>query len=74
MLEQAGVDLKPLNQNKLKSEYEELTKQKNELTANYKNCEKEVHELSRKLENLNQYLGREVTQPNAPTHESKRSL
>ena len=74
MLEQAGVDVKPLNLNKLKSEYEELTKQKNELTATYKNCEKEVHELSRKLENLNQYLGREATQPNAPTHESKRSL
>ena len=63
MLEQAGVDLKPLNLNKLKSEYEELTKQKNELTATYKNCEKEVYELNRKLENLNQYLGRE----NSPT-------
>ena len=60
MLEQAGVDLKSLNLNKLKSEYEELTKQKNELTATYKNCEKEVRELTQKLENLNQYLGRDT--------------
>ena len=74
ILEQAGINLKSLNVNKLKSEYEELTKQRSELTATYKNCEKEVHKLSRKLENLNQYLGREATQPNAPTHESKRSL
>ena len=74
MLEQAGINLKSLNVNKLKSEYEKLTKQKSELTATYKNCKKEVHKLSRKLENLNQYLRREATQPNAPTHESKRSL
>ncbi len=60
MLEQAGIDLKSLNLNKLKSEYEELTKQKNELTATYKNCEKEVRELTHKLENLNQYLGRDT--------------
>ena len=42
MLEQAGVNLKSLNINKLKSEYEELIKQKSELTVTYKNCEKEV--------------------------------
>ena len=59
MLEQAGINLKSLNVDKLKSEYQELVSQKNELTATYKNCEKEVRELNRKLENLNQYLGRE---------------
>ena len=61
MLEQAGINLKSLNVNKLKSEYAELTKQKSELTATYKNCEKEVRNLSRKLDNLNQYLGRAST-------------
>ena len=67
MLEQAGINLKSLNVDKLKSEYQELINQKNELTATYKNCEKEVWELNRKLENLNQYLGRETvnqTEPN----------
>ena len=51
----------------MKSEYQELISQKNELTATYKNCAKEVRELNRKLENLNQYLGRETvnqTEPN----------
>ncbi len=58
ILEQAGINLKSLNIDKLKSEYQELTKQKNELTSTYKKCEKEVRDLNRKLENLNQYLGR----------------
>ena len=60
MLEQAGINLKSLNVEELKSEYHELINQKNELTATYKNCGKEVWELNRKLENLNQYLGRET--------------
>ena len=61
MLEQAGINLKGLNVDKLKAEYQELMKQKSELTSTYKDCEKEVRELKRKQENLNQYLGR--TQP-----------
>ena len=61
MLEQAGINLKSLNIDKLKSEYQELTRQKDELTSTYKSYEKEVHELSRKLDNLNQYLGRDTT-------------
>ena len=64
MLEQAGISLKGLNIDKLKAEYQELTTQKNELTATYKNCEKEVKSLNRKLENLNQYLGRTEAQKN----------
>ena len=61
MLEQADINLKSLNIDKLKSEYQELTRQKNELTSTYKTYEKEVRELSRKLDNLNQYLGRDTT-------------
>lgn len=61
MLEQAGINLKSLNIDKLKSEYQELTRQKDELTSAYKSYEKEVRELSRKLDNLNQYLGRDTT-------------
>ncbi|MDY5775529.1 MAG: relaxase/mobilization nuclease domain-containing protein [Lachnospiraceae bacterium] len=60
MLEQAGINLKSLNVDKLKSEYQELSRQKNELTATYKNCEKEVRELNKKLNNLNLYLGKDA--------------
>ena len=72
MLEQAGINLKSLNVDKLKSEYQELTKQKDELTSTYKTCEKEVRELSRKLDTLNQYLGRDTTQtePNKTQNKS----
>ena len=60
VLEQAGINLKGLNVDKLKAEYQELMKQKSELTSTYKDCEKEVHELNRKLENPNQYLGKDM--------------
>ena len=46
-------------------------KQKNELTSTYKDCEKEVRELNRKLENLNQYLGR--TQPNPAQEQQEKN-
>ena len=58
MLEQAGISLKGLNIDKMKSEYQALTAPKKELTVTYKNSEKEVKSLNWKLENLNQYLGR----------------
>lgn len=60
MLEQTGINLKSLNIDKLKSEYQELTRQKDELTSTYKSYEKEVRELNRKLDTLNQYLGRDT--------------
>ena len=60
VLEQAGIKLKGLNVDKLKAEYQELMKQKNELTSTYKKCEKEVQSLNRKLENLNQYLEKDM--------------
>ena len=71
MLEQADVNLKGLNVDKLKAEYQELMKQKSELTSTYKDCEKEVRKLKRKQENLNQYLGR--TQPNPAQEQPKKN-
>ena len=61
VLEQAGIKLKGLNEDKLRAEYQALETQKKELTATYKICEKEVRDLKRKQENLNQYLGRTQT-------------
>jgi len=68
MFEQAGINLKSLNVNKLKSEYEEFTKQKSELTATYKKCEKEVYILTQKLEKISQYLEHGVTPSSPKTH------
>lgn len=63
VLEQAGIKLKGLNEDKLRAEYQALETQKKELTATYKNCEIEVRNLKQKQENLNQYLGRTQTDP-----------
>ena len=71
VLEQTGINLKGLNVDKLKAEYQELMKQKSELTSTYKDCEKEVRKLKRKQENLNQYLGR--TQPNPAQEQPKKN-
>ena len=71
MLEQAGINLRSLNVDKLKAEYQELMKQKSELTSTYKDCEKEVRELKRKQENLNQYLGR--TQPDSAQEQQEKN-
>ena len=49
-----------MNVDKLKAEYQELMKQKSEITSTYKDYEKEVRKLNRKLENLNQYLGKDM--------------
>lgn len=72
MLEQAGINLKGLNVDKLKAEYHAMGKQKKELTVTYKNCKKEVRDLKRKQENLNQYLGRS-TPPNPSLDQPDKS-
>ena len=72
MLEQAGINLKSLNIDKLKSEYQELTRQKDELTSTYKSYEKEVRELNRKLDNLNQYLGWDTSSTLSSEQQDKR--
>ncbi len=61
MLEQAGIDLKTLNIEKLKTKYEELVKQKTELTSTYKTCEKEVRDLSKKFKILQQYFSPSIS-------------
>ena len=53
---------------------QELARQRDELTSTYKTCEKEVRELSRKLDNLNQYLGRDSAPQNEPTRDKTKSL
>lgn len=60
MLEQSGINPSSCNIEKLKAEYQALSSQKSELATTYRGCEKDVIELNRKLENLNQYLHREV--------------
>lgn len=57
MLEEAGVNVKTMDLKKLKLEYQELLKQRDELVVTYRNCEKEFKELNTKLEKLQKYLG-----------------
>ena len=59
MLEQMNIDLKSLNMNKWKCEYQELETKKKELSMTYKTSEKESKELRKQLTQLQKYLSQE---------------
>ena len=58
MLKRFGIDLKNLDAEKLRSDYNALYAKKQALQKTYKSAEKETADLNRKLANLNQYLDR----------------
>ena len=59
MLRRAGIDLKTLDLDKVRSEFAILEGQKNELQQAYKSSESELKQMKQQLDKLNQYLGRE---------------
>ena len=76
MLKRFGIDLKILDVEKLRSDYNALYAKKQALQKTYKSAEKETADLNRKLDNLNQYLDRTPEQPAADrkTEKSQNSL
>lgn len=58
MLKRLGIDLKNLDVEKLRNDYNALYSKKESLQDTYKSAEKDINALSRKLDNLNQYLNR----------------
>lgn len=58
MLKRFGINAKNLDVEKLRGDYNALFSKKQALQKTYKSAEKETDEMKRKLENLNQYLGR----------------
>ena len=62
MLKRFGIDLKTLDVEKLRGEYNALYSKKETLQNTYKSAEKDINALSRKLDNLNQYLDRNPKQ------------
>ena len=76
MLKRFGIDLKTLDVEKLRSDYNSLYAKKQTLQKTYKSAEKGTADLNRKLDNLNQYLDRTPEQPLADrkTEKSQNSL
>lgn len=60
MLQRMGIDIKNLDIDALRNEYNLLYAKKQKLQQTYKSTEKEIASLQRKLDNLNQYL--DITQ------------
>lgn len=56
MLRRAGINLKTLDPDKMRSTFSRMEKQKRELQQTYKTAENEVTQMERELDQLNQYL------------------
>lgn len=73
MLEQAGVNVKNMNVQKLKTELSHLEKQKTELGFTYKKLKQNEKELQKQMQKLKKYLETEREQKHEEKRE-KRSL
>ena len=72
MLEEAGVNVKTMDLKKLKLEYQERVKQRDELAVTYRTSEKKFKESNKKMEKLQKYLGRE--DKNEPKMNQRKQL
>ena len=62
MLKRFGINLKNLDVEKLRNDYNALHQKKTALQQTYKSVGKEISDLNRKLDNLNQYMERSTKQ------------
>ena len=72
MLKRFGINLKTLDVDKLRSEYNALYSKKRTLQNTYQSADKEIKNLSRKLENLNQYLDRTPEKIHSADHKPEQ--
>ena len=72
MLKRFGINLKNLDIEKLRSDYNTLYSKKETLQATYKSAEKDIQSLNRKLDNLNQYLNQTPEQQPAKKEADKK--
>ena len=63
VLERSGINLKNMDVEKLRSEYEALDSKKKQLQKTYKSTEKEIQKLDQNLQNVRQYLQHEIDIP-----------
>ena len=62
MLKRFGIDIKTLDVEKLRNNYNDLSAKKQTLQKTYRSAGKETADLNQKLDNLNQYLDRNPEQ------------
>ena len=74
MLRRAGIDLRTLNLDKMRSEFAALERQKKELQQAYKSSENELKQMKQQLDKLNQYLGREENTKSKEKDRNRQSL
>ena len=70
MLKRYHIDVKKLDVEQMKKDYEILVAKKMELQRTYKKAQKEVMDMEKRLENIQQYISHE----NRPFHKQSHSL
>lgn len=73
MLKRLGINLKTLDVEKLRNDYNALYSKKESLQDTYKSAEKDINALSRKLDNLNQYLNRSAAEQQLSDRNAERN-
>lgn len=73
MLKCLGINLKTLDVEKLRNDYNALYSKKKSLQDTYKSAEKDINALSRKLDNLNQYLNRSAAEQQPSDRNAERN-
>ena len=74
MLERYRVDVKRMDVEKMKRDYEILVDKKMELQRTYKNAQKEVRDIEKRLANIQQYISLENTQKKSMLNTQHHSL
>lgn len=74
MLERYHIDIKRMDVEQMKRNYEILVDKKMELQRTYKNAQKEVRDIEKRLDNIQQYVNKEYISDISMHHSQNHSL
>ena len=62
MLQKAGINIKTMNLDQMRTDFHALEKKKAELQKSYRSAEKDISDMEKKMKNLSQYLGLQLSE------------
>ncbi len=68
MLQKMGLDPKSVEPSAIRADYETMLTRKTILEKTYKSAEKEAQNMQHKLNNVEQYLGKDISKEQAAEH------
>lgn len=62
VLQKAGINLKTMNLDQIRADFHAMEKKKAELQKSYRSAEIDIYDMEKKLQNLSQYLGLQLSE------------